>query len=114
MPAASVTPRYLLEGAAYALEQCGLLLRDANVLYRNGSYSSAVAIALFARDELGRYRILLDLRKEVLGGNHFTIEEIGKRCKKHEHKQEAGIRATHRSLSPGDPQLNRSYDAAAL
>jgi AbiV family abortive infection protein len=91
MPAASVTPRYLLEGAAYALEQCGLLLQDANVLYRNGSYSSAVAIALFAREELGRYRILLDLRKEVLSGNHFTIEEIGKRCKKHEHKQEAGM-----------------------
>jgi AbiV family abortive infection protein len=91
MPAASVTPRYLLEGAAYALEQCGLLLRDANVLYRNGSYSSAVALALFAREELGRYRILLDLRKDVLGGKHFTIEEIGKRCKKHEHKQEAGM-----------------------
>src|SRR5262249_45808748 len=91
MPAASVTPRYLLEGAAYALEQCGLLLRDANVLYSDGSYSSAVAIALFAREELGRYRILLDLRNEVLGGNHFTIEKIGKRCKKHKHKKEAGM-----------------------
>jgi len=90
MPA-SVTPTYLLKGAAYALEQCGLLLRDANVLYRNGSYSSAVALALFAREELGRYRILLDLRKEVLGGKHLTIEAIGKRCKKHEHKQEAGM-----------------------
>ena len=29
----SVTAPYLLEGAAYALEQCGLLLRDANLLY---------------------------------------------------------------------------------
>jgi hypothetical protein len=36
MPA-SVTPQSLLEGAAYALEQCGLLLRDANLLYRNGN-----------------------------------------------------------------------------
>src|SRR6516162_892977 len=26
---ASITPEYLLQGAAYALEQCGLLLRDA-------------------------------------------------------------------------------------
>ena len=50
MPAASVAPRYLLEGAAYALEQCGLLLRDAIVLYRNGSYSSAVALAALARE----------------------------------------------------------------
>jgi hypothetical protein len=32
----SVSPQYLLEGAVYALEQCGLLLRDANLLYRNG------------------------------------------------------------------------------
>jgi hypothetical protein len=38
MPA-SVSPRYLLEGAVYALEQCGLLLRNANLLYRNGSYA---------------------------------------------------------------------------
>jgi hypothetical protein len=30
----SVNSRYLLEGAVYALEQCGLLLRDANLLYR--------------------------------------------------------------------------------
>src|SRR5215831_8234472 len=46
MPAASVTPEYLLEGAAYALEQCGLLLRDANLLYQSGSYVSAVALSL--------------------------------------------------------------------
>jgi AbiV family abortive infection protein len=90
MPA-SVTPKYLLEGAAYALEQCGLLLRDANTLYRSGSYSSAVALALFAREELGRYRILLDLRKKVLGGYHLTTQEIRERCKHHERKQEAGM-----------------------
>jgi hypothetical protein len=49
MPA-SVSPEYLLEGAAYALEQCGLLLRDANLLYRNDSYASAVALAAFAQE----------------------------------------------------------------
>jgi hypothetical protein len=90
MPA-SVTPEYLLEGAAYALEQCGLLLRDANLLYQSGSYASAVALALFAREELGRYRILLDLRKQVLGGDHLTIQKIEKRCRDHERKQEAGM-----------------------
>ena len=65
MPAASVTPEYLLEGAAYALEQCGLLLRDANLLYRSGSYASAVALALFAQEELGRWKILRKLRTQV-------------------------------------------------
>jgi AbiV family abortive infection protein len=90
MPA-SVTAEYLLEGATYALEQCGLLLRDANLLYRNRSYASAVAVVLFAREELGRYRILLDLRKQVLSGHPITIKEIQDRCWGHVTKQEAGM-----------------------
>jgi AbiV family abortive infection protein len=90
MPAASVTPRDLLEGAAYALEQCGLLLRDANVLYRNSSYPSAVALAAFAREELGRWKILRKLRTEVLGGKHLTIKDIQDACGDHESKQRAG------------------------
>jgi AbiV family abortive infection protein len=87
----SVSPQYLLEGAVYALEQCGLLLRDANLLYRNGSYASAVALAAFAREELGRYGILLELRKKVLDGGHLTIKEIQDRCRDHVTKQEAGM-----------------------
>jgi AbiV family abortive infection protein len=87
----SVSPQYLQEGAVYALEQCGLLLRDANLLYRNGSYASAVALAAFAREELGRYGILLELRKKVLDGGHLTIKEIQDRCRDHVTKQEAGM-----------------------
>jgi AbiV len=71
-----ITPQYLLEGAVYALEQCGLLLRDANLLYRSGSYATAVALAAFAREEQGRWRILLELRREVLDGKSVMIEEI--------------------------------------
>jgi AbiV family abortive infection protein len=89
--AASVTPEYLLRGAAYALEQCGLLLRDANLLYRNGSYASAVALALFAPEELGGYRILLGLRTQVLAGERFTVKEIQDHCRNHVTKQEAGM-----------------------
>jgi hypothetical protein len=48
MPA-SVTPEYLLEDAAYALEQCGLLLRDANLLYQSGSYASKQSCPPMAR-----------------------------------------------------------------
>ena len=81
----------MLEGAVYALEQCGLLLRDANLLYRNGSYASAVAVALFAREELGRYRILLELRKKVLDGDSVTIKKIQDCRRNHEAKQEAGM-----------------------
>ena len=87
--APSVSPKYLLEGAAYALEQCGLLLRDANLLYQNGSYASAVALAAFAREELGRWIILRKLRTEVLGGRRLTIKDIQDACGDHESKQRA-------------------------
>jgi HEPN superfamily AbiV-like protein len=90
MPA-SVSPRYLLEGAAHALEQCGLLLRDANLLYRSSSYASAVALAAFAQEELGRWKMLHDLRRKVLGGDSVTIKEIQTRCGDHVRKQEAGV-----------------------
>src|SRR5262249_15980322 len=93
MPA-SVSEKYLLQGAAYALEQCGLLLRDANLLYQSGSYASAVALAAFAQEELGRWKMLLDLRKKVVDGDHLTVEQIRTRCGDHVRKQEAGQMST--------------------
>ena len=89
-----VSPEYLLEGAVRALEQCGLLLRDANILYRNGSYASAVALAAFAREELGRWKILLGLRERVVGGETLTIEKVQAQCDDHVSKQRAGMLST--------------------
>jgi AbiV family abortive infection protein len=80
----SATAPYLLEGAVYALEQCGLLLRDADLLYRNRSFATAVVLAAFAREELGRWQILLKLRKEVLGGRQLSLKDVGARWGKHE------------------------------
>jgi len=92
--ASPVTSQFLLEGAIFALEQCGLLLRDANVLYRGGSYASAVVLAAFAREELGRYKILLDLRRQVLAGTKFIAAHIQRRCDDHVAKQQAGMLST--------------------
>jgi AbiV family abortive infection protein len=86
-----VTPQCLLEGAVYALEQCGLLLRDANILFRNGSYANAVVLAAFAREELGRFIILLNSRKQALAGKTSTIKEIQDHCDDHVAKQQAGM-----------------------
>ena len=94
MPAASASPKYLLESAAYSLEQCGLLLRDANLLYQNGSYACAIALAAFAREELGRHSILLDLRRKVRRGGSVTIKDIQDACGDHVRKQEAGALST--------------------
>src|SRR6267142_3487202 len=103
---ASVSPQYLLEGAVYALEQCGLLLRDANLLYRNGSYASAVALAAFAREELGRWKILLDLRSKALRREHPTIKDIQSHCDNHVRKQEAGM-ASITMRAHGDTGLGK-------
>jgi AbiV family abortive infection protein len=89
----SVTPEYLLKGAVYSLEQCGLLLRDAALLYRNTAYASAVVLAAFGREALGQWIILLDLRKEVISGTRFTIAQIKERCGDHVQKQKAGMRS---------------------
>jgi AbiV family abortive infection protein len=83
--------RYLLQGAWYALEQCGLLLRDGNVLYRNSAYANAVVLTAFAQEELGRSSILLDLWRRALAGEHFTTAQIREACVNHVTKQRAGM-----------------------
>ena len=87
----AVTPDYLLKGAVYSLEQCGVLLCDADLLYRRGAYASCVVLAAFAREALGQWKILLDLREEVIGGKTATIPEIKDRCSDHVQKQKAGM-----------------------
>jgi AbiV family abortive infection protein len=89
-----VTPQFLLEGMLYALEQCGRLLREATVLYRNRDYSTSIVLATFAREELGKSRILRGMRGEVLGGASFTALDIKNQVSKgkdlHIRKQKQG------------------------
>jgi AbiV family abortive infection protein len=87
-----VSALHLLKGAVYAMEQCGILLRDANVLYRNGSYANAIVLAVLAHEELGHWQILLDLRAKVLVGEAVTLEQVQAQ-EKHEPKQKAGVRS---------------------
>src|SRR5437667_3796 len=90
-PSQGVTLQYLLEGAVYALEQGGLLLHDSLLLYRNGRYASAVVMALFAREEVGRYKLLRDLRKEMVEkGRTVAVDDIRSTCIDHVAKQFRG------------------------
>ena len=89
-----ITPQYLLEGTMYALEQCGILLRDAETLYNKKAYSNAIVLAAFAREELGRSRILCDLRKRVIDGESVTVEDIRKKYTDHVEKQKWGQLST--------------------
>jgi AbiV family abortive infection protein len=86
-----MTPQSLLRGAVYSLEQCGLLLGDSKLLYEHGSYATALALAAFAWEDLGRWRILLKLRKRVLAGEGLTPDDIRAECDNHVRKQAAGM-----------------------
>jgi AbiV family abortive infection protein len=90
----AVTPQYILEGSVYSLEQCGHLIRDADALYRGGSYASAVVLAAFAREEFGRSTILRDLWQRACAGETFTAEQLQDACDDHVRKQRAGMAST--------------------
>src|SRR5262249_913403 len=99
----TVTKDILLKGAWYAIEQCGLLLQHAVTLHDAKAYSTAVAVALFAREELGRYKILLDFWERAEGkGKTPTVDEIKKACDAHEEKQRrAQLSIMYRADGPG-------------
>src|SRR5262245_7312944 len=90
-PTKGVDSAYLTKGAYLALEQGGLLLRDANCLYRSGAFASAVVLAAFAREELGRAGILLDLRANVIAGEVVTPTQIKQSCEDHVTKQKWAV-----------------------
>jgi|GEM_PF-1169257 AbiV family abortive infection protein len=90
----SVSADYLVRGVVYALEQCGRLLGDAKALYNIGSYGTAVAVAAFAREELGRSKILLKLWGKAIGGDTVTVGDIEKKCRNHVEKQRWAVLST--------------------
>lgn len=94
----SVTPDVLLRGAWYALEQCGHLLQNSVALHGRQAYASSVALALLAREELGRYRILLDLWRQVAGGKVASVADVRAACDDHVTKQhEAQLSLVYRA-----------------
>ena len=89
-----VQPDVLLRGAWYALEQSGLLLTNAIGLYSTKGYASAVLLALLAREELGRCRILLDLWRKASLGIDVSVGEVQQACDDHVEKQRQGQLST--------------------
>src|SRR3990172_12736091 len=109
-----VTPEYLLEGAMYALEQCGILLRDALTLYKSGAYASAIVLAAFAREELGRAQIVLALRKRIVEkGESVTVEAVRRECDKHVTKQKWSQISQSLRLSGQEPIARKLANATS-
>ncbi len=101
MPVAS---RHLAEGAWFALEQCGLLLGDAVDLFDRGRVSTALGLAMFAREEFGKARILLDLHDKTVAGNPIDLEQVRDRTEEHADKQRAAQLSVMLSV-PADSRL---------
>ena len=112
----------LMHGAVYALEQARLLLGDAVALYEQGRYSSAIVLAVFAREEIGRSDMLLKMRKKTLASGQLSLDDVKTACEKHVPKLREAMAATTTRLSAhhapnvqplfgGDPQTEE-YEAA--
>ncbi|SRR6266852_6234338 len=87
-----VSASILLKGSWYALEQCGILLRDASALYAAKAYPSAVALAMIGREELGKFRLLLEeFRTAESTGKLPTVEAIQAACAGHIEKQKRAV-----------------------
>lgn len=96
-----VSAETLFKGSWYALEQSGRLLRSAVLIYDHGDNSTAVALSMFGREELGRSRILRKLAKRVIDGDHLTPENVQSACENHVSKQASGsLSTTLRTQAP--------------
>src|SRR5207244_861018 len=51
----------------------------------------ALAVGALAREDLGCWRMLLELRKRALAGESLTVENVKTACDDHVRKQEAGM-----------------------
>ena len=106
----NVTEQMLLEGSWWALEQAGRLLESATMLFESGDFSTALAVAMFGREELGRSRLLRDCSGEVCEGKSLRPNEIKRRCRDHVEKQEASAFHTKLSTPPGSRLAQASGD----
>jgi len=93
-------PDDILEGAILALDQSARLLSDSFALFERGSCASAVVLGIFAREEMGRCQMLLDLREQVIAGASVASDEIGERYQDHVAKLKHSQSGTYARLSP--------------
>jgi AbiV family abortive infection protein len=120
----TVSARYLLEGFWYALERCGQLLHDAIDLYDLGRFGTAAGLAMLAREEMGKAKILLKIANEVDGGRELSPRELADALEDHLVKQRhaqlsvvlSGALGTQlamlmrKSMDPSDPYSQAAFE----
>lgn len=97
-----VKPVVLLQGAWYAMEQAGFLLRAAVTLFDAEQYAPAAGLALLAHEELGKHRILVDRWwKAQMKRADFTVASIKGAYEDHVEKQRRGQLSVTYRFGPG-------------
>ena len=110
----TVSAEALYEGSWYALQQAGRLLQSASVVFDSGDPPTALAIAMFGREELGRSRLLRQCALQVDGGKHLTAAQVQKRCDDHVDKQEASNFSTMLRPSGAVAEAARTYATSTV
>jgi AbiV family abortive infection protein len=103
----TVSPDALLRGAWFALEQCGLLIEDASILFERQRYATAVGLALLAREELGRHQILFEFWHAASSGHPPTVDTVQKASIDHTTKQRRGRLSLTFTATDSESQLGR-------
>jgi len=101
-----VDKKTLVQGVWFAMEQAGRLLASAVKVYDSGDFGTAIAIAMFTHEELGRSRILLEFADEVNRGNPVETEAVRRKCWDHLTKQRLGALSVTYRGNAEDPMAD--------
>src|SRR5262245_57526387 len=79
-------------GVGMALEQTGCLLSAAVILCDAGKSPTAVGVAMLAREEQGKARILFDLARQIAeGALVVSMDDVDNLVEDHLEKQRKGV-----------------------
>lgn len=87
---AQIDRNTLRQGACYALTHAMQLLEDSAFLYSSRRTSSSFHLAVMAREELGRFVLLLKLQAALTGHETIEVKKFEKSFKLHLEKLAAG------------------------
>jgi AbiV family abortive infection protein len=80
----------IIEGAFYAMEQAGLLINDAAILYTQRKWPSSLVLAVFALEELGKAEMLLQRGIQAAASGPKSREQVMTGVSWHRTKLKAG------------------------
>jgi AbiV family abortive infection protein len=108
--AKTLGPAELLHGSLASLENSARLSEDAKLLFTQGRFASAITLATFAREELGRCKLIHDQFKKIDPHGSILVDELNALCDDHVKKLHWGQSITLVPLS--ETKLARLRNAA--